>query len=320
MLTGNVIRKNGIMARNLSEQRSLKMMSTPELSRYAVNNTELSVFEWNSQLRGQKPTVVFAHATGFHARCWDQVIAQLDDCYVIAVDQRGHGRSANTPFETWGDFGDDLVGLLEQMAVSQAIGIGHSMGGHTMVQAAAKNPQLFSRLLLIDPVIMSPDRYQTPQDGWTGAAEDHPTARRRNQFNSVEDMVQRFSEREPYSLFTPEAFHDYCQYGLVENSDPEEGGLVLACPPAFEASIYMTSMSMDDILKYPPMIDIPVTVVRAMAPDGPRDVMTFKYSPTWEGLADAFPNGKDIHRQDRTHFIPLEDPQMVAELINDMLQ
>jgi lipase len=295
-------------------------MNMPELSRYAVNSTELSVFEWNSQLRDQRPTVVFAHATGFHARCWDQVIAQLDDCYVIAVDQRGHGRSANTPFETWGDFGDDLVSLLEQMKITQAIGVGHSMGGHTMVQAAAKNVQLFSHLLLIDPVIMSPDHYETPEERWTGTAEDHPTARRRNRFDSVEDMVQRFSEREPYSLFTAEAFRDYCQYGLVENSDLEEGGLVLGCPPAFEASIYMTSMSMGDILKYPPTIDIPVAVLRAMSPDGPRDVMTFKFSPTWEGLAATFPNGRDIHRQDRTHFMPLEDPQMVAELINDTLQ
>lgn len=294
-------------------------MNEPALSRHAVNDTELAVFEWNNQLRGKKPTVVLAHATGFHARCWDQVIARLQDCHIVAVDQRGHGRSANTPFETWEDFGDDMVALLEQMEITQAIGVGHSMGGHTMVQAAAKNPQLFSCLLLIDPVIMSPERYQTPQQGWEGEAQDHPTAKRRNQFNSVEDMVKRFADREPYSLFTPEALHDYCQYGLVENSDPEEGGLILACPPIFEASIYMTSMSLDDVLNYPPLIDIPVTVLRAMSPDGPRDMMTFKYSPTWEGLANAFPNAVDIHRQDRTHFMPLEDPQMIAELINEML-
>lgn len=294
-------------------------MNEPVLSKIKANDIEMAVFEWHSELRGKSPTVVLAHATGFHARCWDQVIGHLDPCHIIAVDQRGHGRSQSTKLESWHVFGDDLVALMHAMDVRNAIGVGHSMGGHAMVQAAAKDNTLFSQLLLIDPVIMPPERYANPSDTMIGSPEDHPTSRRRSQFNSVEDMVQRFAEREPYSIFQPAAFHDYCEYGLLADAESDDGSLRLACQPIFEASVYMTSLSMPEILDMPAKIDIPVTVLRAMLPPAERDIMTFKYSPTWPDLAASFSQGKDIHREDRTHFMPLEDPTMVAGLINEKL-
>ena len=37
-------------------------------------------------------TLLLVHATGFHARCWDQVIAHLpSDWNIVSVDMRGHG-------------------------------------------------------------------------------------------------------------------------------------------------------------------------------------------------------------------------------------
>ena len=47
------------------------------------------------------------HATGFHGRVWDQVIHHLPGRHVIAVEQRGHGRSSGTGFDSWADFGRD---------------------------------------------------------------------------------------------------------------------------------------------------------------------------------------------------------------------
>ena len=70
-------------------------------------------FEWGDADPAQ-PTVVLAHATGFHARCWDRVIAHLDPSrHVIAIDQRGHGRSAKVPPFNWESFGGDLAGFVD---------------------------------------------------------------------------------------------------------------------------------------------------------------------------------------------------------------
>ena len=44
-------------------------MSEPAQSRRRVNGVELCLFEWGAGRRGQGPTLFFAHATSFHARC-----------------------------------------------------------------------------------------------------------------------------------------------------------------------------------------------------------------------------------------------------------
>jgi len=62
-------------------------------------------------------------------------------------------------------------------------------------------------------------------------------------------------------------------------------------------------------------------VLRAQEPwselTGP---MAFSTSPTWPGLAAEFPNGREIHFPDKTHFLPMEIPDEVAALIRAELE
>ena len=91
-------------------------------------DVDLCVFEWGKP-GGQQ--VLLVHATGFHARCWDQVVAKLPrDWHIYAVDMRGHGRSSNSEPFTWAQFGDDLIRVSQALELKDAIGVGHSMGGH----------------------------------------------------------------------------------------------------------------------------------------------------------------------------------------------
>ena len=84
----------------------------------------------------REASLLLAHATGFHARCWDQVIAHLGERHVIAVDQRGHGRSDKMPITDWRVLGEDLDALVRALELRDLVGVGHSMGGHAMVEAA----------------------------------------------------------------------------------------------------------------------------------------------------------------------------------------
>ena len=45
--------------------------------------------------------------------------------------------------------------------------------------------------------------------------------------------------------------------------------------------------------------------------------MDFRYSPTWPGLANQFRRGRELYLPDQTHFLPMEQPQLVAKLIQD---
>lgn len=287
----------------------------PLVHRVPVAGSVLVTYEWHPDARGAADTILLAHATGFHARCWDQVVARLGERHVVAVDQRGHGRSDGEPPVHWRQFGEDLVALVRALHLGALVGVGHSMGGHAVTEAAALVPDRFRRLVLIDPVIVRPDLYAAPGPEAGRMPGEHPTARRRNRFASPDEMCARFAERPPFDAWDRRVLHDYCVHGA--RPDPSGDGWVLACRPEFEAEIYMTSRGNGGIHERVRAVQAPVLVVRAMEPPSDRELPDFRYSPTWPGLAAAFPRGRDLHLPDRTHFLPMEDPALAARLILD---
>ncbi|HCD26559.1 MAG TPA: alpha/beta hydrolase [Gammaproteobacteria bacterium] len=270
------------------------------------------VFEWG-QSGGQQ--ILLVHATGFHARCWDAVVRLLpNDWHIFAVDMRGHGRSTNAGPLTWHQFGSDLLNVCAQLNIKDAIGVGHSMGGHCIVHACGYKPQLFRQLVLVDPVILSPELYQNRDRHQYEQVDDHPVARRRSHFASVAEMHGRYAERMPYQLWQPEIFRDYCEYGLLPAASGE--GLELACPAKVEAAIYMGNFDAD-LYELIPTINTPTVVLRAR-PRAPGGVeMDFSASPTWPELAQQFPHGQDVLLPELTHFIPMQDPGLVADFIRE---
>ena len=289
-------------------------MTEPTERRIRANGIELTCFEWGAGWRGRGPTLLLVHATGFHARCWDPVVQRLGDRHVIAVDQRGHGRSEKTPITHWKVFGEDLVDLVRELDLREVLGVGHSMGGHALVDAAAALPERIRRLVLLDPVIASPEQYGG--GGWTISSlgeQLHPTARRKRHFASPEAMIERFRDRVPYRVFDPEALRAYCSHGLLPAEDGD--GFELACPPEIEAGIYMTSRTNKAVHESIRALEIPVLIVRAKLPPKDRDVMDFSSSPTWTGLVGEFRTAREIHLADHTHFLPMEIPERIAELI-----
>ena len=277
---------------------------------FRATGARLTYFEWGD--RGA-PVVFFIHATGFHARCWDQSIKALPEgLRVVAVDMRGHGRSEKTgPMPDWSVPANDIAELVAHLGITGAIGAGHSMGGHSLVQIAAALPAAFKRLVLIDPVMMAPEIYAAPSP-WPRGVE-HPVARRRNDWASWQEMFDAFKTRQPYSLWRPAVLEDYCRYGLLPKANGE--GFELACPPAIEASIY-TGSTGTNIYALAKTIEAPVLVLRAKAPGpGPRDYRDFSASPTWAGVAGIFPHGRDVYLPELTHFIPMQEPELTARYI-----
>lgn len=274
-------------------------MNVPKMHSLPIKGGALTVFEWP----GAGTPLLFVHATGFHARCWDQVIAQLPGRHCFAVEMRGHGRSFKPePPYFWHSFAEDLVEVGQQLNLRGAVGIGHSMGGHSATLAAAWLPGLFSQLFLLDPTIF-------PLSYYTGRPleQEHFAARRRNQWASAEEMFTRFKDRSPFASWEPAVLRDYCAFGLLPA--PDNAGFVLACPPAIEASIYQHS-SVTNLYPHLASIHLPVQIVRAGRPSaGPQDMSA---SPTAPDLASHFPQARDWCLAERSHFIPMEAPGWVA--------
>ena len=288
-------------------------VSTPKEHRLRHDGVEICWFEWGDP---GGPEVVLVHATGFHARCWDRVVARLPaHAHVWAVDMRGHGRSQKQPPYRWDVLAGDLEAGLESLGVQHAVGVGHSAGGHCMAQLAPRTGDLFKSLILIDPVIFEPARYEANETFYT-SVDEHPVARRRELFADWHAMHDRFADRHPYTLWRPEIFEDYCRYGVAP--DPSGDGVRLCCPARVEASVYMNNFTTDPHVGLKD-IHQPVTILRAPPSDHEDPSFDFAASPTWPELASYLPNATDVYLEDLTHFIPMQAPELVAHYIERSL-
>jgi 3-oxoadipate enol-lactonase len=73
---------------------------------------------------------------------------------VIAYDARGHGRSSPAPDPAaygYGELGEDLVALLDELDVDEAVLAGASMGAHTALWLALQHPERVAGLVVITP-------------------------------------------------------------------------------------------------------------------------------------------------------------------------
>ncbi len=268
-----------------------------------VRDVQLALWERS----GIEPTVLFTHATGFHARCWDQVIARLPN-HTIAVDMRGHGHSAKPkPPYHWREFGEDIAALVRKKELHGLNGVGHSMGGHALALAAAMVPDAFERLVLVDPVILPREMYQTE------SADAHFARKRRERWSSSDEMIERFRDREPFRDWDPDVLRDYCEWALLPAEEGE--GFVLACPPDVEGSIYENCIA-EGANIYDRLGDIraPVTLIRSARSLQSAVALDMAASPTAPDLARYFRSCREVTAA-TSHFVPMETPGFVAAQI-----
>ena len=272
-------------------------MRAPQFKVTRANGLDLARWEW----AGLGDPVVFCHATGFHGRCWDQVIRHVP-APCLALDMRAHGRSQQvSPPMHWRDFAFDVAALGAELGLQGAIGVGHSMGGYAVAVAAAMRPGMFRSLVLLDPVIMAPESYAGP---WV---PEHFARKRRRTWESADEMFERFKGRVPFNTWDPLVVRDYCDYAL--------NGHELACPPEVEGSVY-ENCTMPESNPYAALerLEIPVLVIRSKV-EFEVGFTAMEASPTNPGLAGILKNARDEHWTDVSHFIPMEAPERVARVI-----
>ena len=273
-------------------------MDTPILHFVPSGELQLAVWEWP----GDSPALLYAHATGFHGRCWDHIVQRFPGRRALALEFRGHGRSTKpAPPIPWPEFAQDVLAVARHFALRDVIGVGHSMGGHSLVSAAILDPAIFAALVLVDPVIMRRTDYSEPPP------DASYIARRRNRFASSDEMWERFRGRLPFSTWRPESLRNYCDFGLLPDGD----SFVLACPPAVEAAIYgRCNASENNLYARLPEVTIPVTVLRA-GTAATTATLDLNASPTGPEVASYLPQGRDVYLPEHNHYIPMEAPELV---------
>jgi 3-oxoadipate enol-lactonase len=101
---------------------------------------------------GRGPPLVLLHCLGVDRRLWEIAAAGLQDRFeLVSYDFPGHGTTPvpQRPY-TIEDLSEQLASLLEQERLARVHLAGISLGGLVAQCAAANNPDIVDRLVLID--------------------------------------------------------------------------------------------------------------------------------------------------------------------------
>ncbi|WP_330350958.1 alpha/beta fold hydrolase [Streptomyces sp. NBC_00582] len=99
---------------------------------------------------GSGPAILFVHGSGgHHAAWWQQVAALREEFTVFTVDLRGFGKSDSSMDEFDGqDFPGDVVAVLDQEDITDAMLVGQSIGSVAALRAGLLRPHRVSSVVL----------------------------------------------------------------------------------------------------------------------------------------------------------------------------
>lgn len=97
-----------------------------------------------------RPVLVMSNSIGSNLRMWDKVVAPLEIRFrVLRYDTRGHGQSMVSPSPyTIEELGNDLLVLLDHLAIDRAHFCGLSLGGLVAMWIAIHAPLRVRRIVL----------------------------------------------------------------------------------------------------------------------------------------------------------------------------
>ncbi|NPA07208.1 MAG: alpha/beta hydrolase [Chloroflexi bacterium] len=210
----------------------------------------------------------------------------------------------------WHDLARELAHHLDALPARGWVGLGHSLGGALSLMVAVERPDIFSALILLDPVFLPPvvllamrllralrQEYRFPLA--------RQALRRRRTFPTREAMAARYRERPLFRHWHPAAWQAYLEHGLR----PSENGYTLAYDPHWEAAIFA---------RVP--VDIWHWVRRAGERDLPAVIVYGERSEIFRWgvvrrLHRLWPQARLVPMPGYGHMFPMEAPEVTAQRV-----
>lgn len=259
---------------------------------------------------GGGPSLHLAHANGFPVASYRSLIGLLTPVFhVVSLEARPLWSNDDpATLASWHPMAAELRAGLRRRGLRGLLGVGHSLGGTLSALAAAAEPELFSALVLIDPVIFTrPRSWFWSAMQRLGRAGRFPLVRRaqerRVDWPDRDALRAAYRSRPTFTSWTSEAFEDYLDAGFV---DAPGGGVRLRYPREWEARIFEVCPA--DIWRELARIPVPVLFVRGEASD------TFLGTAARRGVRELAA-ARSVAIPGSSHFLPFERPGEVAREI-----
>lgn len=232
---------------------------------------------------GRVPLILIHGAGGSHLY-WPPEIRHLDGEDIIAVDLPGHGASEGSGKKTIAAYARKVIGFMDALNIEKGVIAGHSMGGAVAQRLSLDNPERVKALILIG----------------TGA-----------KLRVHGKLFQFCRDENTYpqavSLITEWAFSPQADHRLVELAGERMEEL-----PASVLLDDFTACDDFDVRDQVEQIEQPTLIIC-----GEEDRMTpVRFS---EYLEQNLSRSRLEIIPEAGHMVMLEQPEMVAKLINDFL-
>jgi len=249
----------------------------------SINNVTL---HYETAGSGGTP-IVFINSLGTNLQTWREVADHFAHVQTVCYDKRGHGLSDAPPAPySLHDHTNDLVGLLDHLALDQIVLVGVSVGGMIALDTAAQYPERVRAMVLLDTA------------GKIGDEESWNTRINVLEAHGMAHLADAILER----WFAPDAPELLRQAGYNVLTRTTLAGYTGTCAALRDADLRPTLAS----------LTMPTLVLCGAADSATPPELV-------RGLADALPNASFQQIEGAGHLPGWEQPQATAEAIKTFL-
>ncbi len=253
-----------------------------------VNGVKINYVEQGS---GDE-VIIFVHGYASANGFWKDVLELLPTEYhVYALDLRGHGQSERPGSYQLTEFVEDIYAFSQELGIEKFLYVGQSMGGKIGMKFALEHPEVLNALVLVSPA----------------AAFAFPP-----------DQVPEIREGTSAMLATPESIRGYVEWEINGRPVSEERindavNDMSSTDPAAKEKIADWLFSTDLTPQLGDVRAPTLIVTGAQDKTAPLDMVV---RPT----VDAIKGSRFEVFEDNGHFLPLENPQELVDLLTSFIK
>lgn len=253
----------------------------------------------------------FYGGNGFTAGVYLPLLTELSEQFTInSLAMRGYWYDLPSVKKlTREQDADILIDFLEKTQDQPVVGIGHSQGATATAIAAAKRPELFSQLYLIEPVTFTKSQMlimnSAPDDLKITQEPFKSTQAKQAQWESVESYYNYLRAHRAFKRIDDNNLYVFAKNSLIQN---EQGQYNLLFTPEQELASYFDTPFVNGALKDLNTIGLPYTIIVGK----PSMFISDKVRKVWQHLV---PIERIIELSDNGHLLPMEAPEQCANII-----
>lgn len=201
-----------------------------------------------------------------------------------------------------------LIEFLEKTQDKPIVGIGHSQGATATAIAAAQRPDLFSQLYLIEPVTFTKPQARLynllPRKLLLSREPFKSTLTKQSTWASIDDYYENLRAQRAYRRMSDAHLRVFAEQSLSKDIN---GSYTLIFAPEQELANYFGAPHIDTALK---QLSCPYTLITGK----PTLFINHKVRQQWQKFV---PDDSIISLLDYGHLLPMEAPELCAQVINE---